>query len=146
MAPTRNRVRAPQASPPDLPVAAMVVLLPLAAVLAAVPYVAPLLGATLEVDPLVEVVDHVVPAVVMAAAVLTALALRRHRAAGYIFAVAAALSVLAGLWATSTHVPLVGQARQGLVDWPTALVHTTPGVVVLAVALAVLVPALRTVD
>lgn len=122
------------------------ILIPVAAWLAVTPYVAPWFGYTLDVDPMLEVVDHVVPAVVAIAAALTALLVRHRPSAPYAFAIAAGLALLAGLWATATHVPLLAQARQDLVPWGTAIFHSTPGVVVMAVALAALVPALRNVD
>lgn len=121
-------------------------LIPLAVWLAATPYVAPAFGFTLTLDPLVEVVDHVVPGVVVVAACATALLLRRRPSAAYAFTIAAALSMLGGLWATATHVPLLVQARQGLVTWGAAFFHSTPGVVLMVVALLALVPALRNVD
>lgn len=141
-----SRVRTATTTGSPQPVTAMVILLPLAVVLAVVPYVAPLFGFGLQLDPMLEVVDHVVPAVVIVVAVVAALLLRRHRAAGSVFAVASGLAFVAGLWTTSTHVPLLIHAQQGLVGWGTALFHSTPGPVILGVALTALVPSLRAVD
>lgn len=130
----------------DQPVVATAALVPLAVLLAAVPYVAPLLGFTLPLDPFVEVVDHVLPGVVITVAAGAALLMRRHPAAGYAFAVAAGVSLLGGLWATATHVPLLAQAQQGIVGWGAAVFHTTLGPVIIAVSLTALLPALRTAD
>lgn len=128
------------------PVALSALLIPLAVWLALVPSVAPALGYTLDLDPVVEVVDHVVPGVVILVVIAAALLLRARPSAPYAFAIGAALSLLAGLWATATHVPLLAQAQQGLVTWGAATFHSVPGVVVMVVALAALVPALRNLD
>lgn len=142
----RKAREAGQRHPVPHPIVPTAILIPVAVWLAVTPYVAPWFGYTLNVRPMLEVVDHVLPAVVIVAATTTALLVRERPFAQYAFAVAASLALLAGLWSTATHVPLLAQARVGLVPWGTALVHSTPGVVVTAVALAALVPALRNVD
>lgn len=129
-----------------LPVALTAAIIPLGVWLAVTPYVAPALGFVLELDPIVEVIDHVVPGVVLVVAAASVLLLRRRPSAPYAFAVATGLSVLGGLWATATHLPLLLQARQGLAPWGAAIFHSTPGLVILAVGLAAFVPALRNVD
>lgn len=95
----------------------------------AVPYVADVLGARLDVAASVEVVDHVVPAVaVLAAAVVLVAAgpgeLRWSIAAGATF--------LAGFWIIATHVPLVLEALDGVTPWDAALLHSSAGLPVLA--------------
>jgi len=142
----RQARRRPPPAPVPHPVVLTAILVPAAVWLAVTPYVTPWFGYTLDVPPMLEVVDHVLPAVVTVAAAATALLVRQRPSARYAFAVAASVALLAGLWSTATHVPLLAQARQGLVAWETALFHSTPGVVVMAVALAALVPALRNVD
>lgn len=143
---TRHARQRPPATPVPHPIVPTAILIPAAVWLAVTPYVAPWFGYMLDVRPMLEVVDHVLPAVVIVAATATALLVRQRPSAPYAFAIAASLALLAGLWSTATHVPLLAQARQDLVSWGTALFHSTPGVVVMAVALAALVPALRNVD
>lgn len=89
----------------------------------------PYFGPALPLDPTVEVVDHVVPGVVVLAVSLAALALSRREAAMF---AAGLLVTLAGFWMTVTHVPLVAQAARGEVPWGTATWHSVPGVVVVA--------------
>lgn len=91
----------------------------------------PYAGPALVLDPTVEVVDHVLPAVVVLAVSVVALALRRRATAAPMFA-AGLLVVLAGFWMTVTHVPLVAQATRGEVSWAAATWHSVPGLAVLA--------------
>lgn len=128
------------------PVRATALLTLLAIWLAVVPFVGPALGFELDVPTRLEVIDHVVPGVVVLIAAVTALLLRGRPIAQYAFAVAAGASLLAGIWALSTHVPLMVQANQDIVPWSTALFHTAPGPVVVLVSLLALVPALRAVE
>ncbi len=128
------------------PVAAMAFLLLLAVWLAPIPYVGARFGYDVDVPAKVEVVDHVVPAVVIAAVVVTTLLFRRRQASRWAFAVGAAVCLLAGLWATSTHVPLLIQAGQGHVSWGAALFHSAPGPVIMAVSLFALLRALPALD
>lgn len=101
------------------------------------PYLGPLLGLELNVDADLEVVDHVVPGVVVAACAGAAALLVRRGAAADGAAVLAltGLSFLAGLWQVTTHVPLVLDAGGIETPWDSVLLHSTPGPVMLAVAL-----------
>ena len=86
----------------------------------------------------VEVADHVVPSVVMLAASAAVLVRNRRREDTTAFPLVAGMVVLlAGLWMTATHVPLVNQARRGEagVTYGAALWHTVPGLVVMALGL-----------
>lgn len=129
-----------------LPTPAMVALVPLAAWLAVTPFMATALGLELGVPLRLEIIDHVVPGVVTLGAATAALVLRTRPVAATAFLVGAGVCLLAGLFSFSTHVPLLGQASQGIVPWGTALVHTLPGFVVMVIALVALVPALRAAD
>lgn len=92
------------------------------------PYTGPEIGTSTRV----EVADHVVPAVLMIALSVAALATARRPAPG-LFALVAGLGVLlAGLWMTATHVPLVAQATRDEVAAGAAAYHTAPGLAVLA--------------
>lgn len=92
------------------------------------PYTGPEIGTSTRV----EVADHVVPAVVMIALSVAALATARRPAPGLFPLVAGAGVLLAGLWMTATHVPLVAQATRDEVAVGAAAYHTAPGLAVLA--------------
>lgn len=76
----------------------------------------------------VEVVDHVVPGLVIVPVALYTMF------AGKVSLIGSLAALLAGFWMTATHVLLIRDAGRGLVSWATALWHTLPGVAVLAVA------------
>lgn len=106
------------------------------------PYIGPPLGLELNVAAKVEVVDHVVPGVlVMLCGGLSALLARRAGAAepgaaGLAFALAlAGLCFLAGLWQLSTHVPLVLDGGNPGVPWGAVVLHSTAGPLIVALAL-----------
>lgn len=89
------------------------------------PYVGRPFGLIVDALPLVEVVDHVVPgALVLAAAAISLVTGRRS------FAASVAVMV-AGVWMTATHVPLLVQAANGVASMPAALFHSIPGMVLL---------------
>lgn len=90
---------------------------------ATAPYSARLLGLGLPVEPLVEVVDHVIPALVIGVVAVRAI-IRRSWGSG-----SAVLMTLAGLWMFATHIPLIVAARDGSVDAVAAWWHGLPGVV-----------------
>lgn len=93
------------------------------------PWIGPWLGWDVANVPLhVEIVDHAVPGVVLAVIAAAGLA-------GRLPLVAALVAVLAGLWMTATHVPLLGQAANGRVAWDAALFHSLPGLLILGVAI-----------
>lgn len=102
------------------------------------PYLGPPLGLELNVAADVEVVDHIVPGVVVAVcAGLAALLVRRGGSAEASAAVLALTGTcfLAGLWQVSTHVPLVLEGGAGETPWGSVILHSSPGPVILAVAL-----------
>jgi hypothetical protein len=81
----------------------------------------------------VEVVDHVVPALLLVVLSLAALVQARRPRPGLFPLVAGLGVVLAGFWMAATHVPLVAQATRDEVDAWTAAYHTIPGLLVLTV-------------
>jgi len=111
---------------PALPVAGLVVglwaLLP------------PYSGPEINTATRVEVADHVVPAALVLGVSAWALwrARRPSPPAGTGLLVAGFAVVLAGLWMTATHLPLVAQARRDEVTEAAAAYHTLPGLAVLA--------------
>ncbi len=105
------------------------------------PYADRWVGLEVAVRPIVEVVDHVVPGLIVAVLAAGALAMKRR-----LPFVAAAVAVLAGFWMVVTHLPLLTQAQGGGVSFAAALWHTSPGVAVLVVALVGAVGAWRESD
>lgn len=87
----------------------------------------------------VEVADHVIPGVVLLAVSVAVLVRARRDVleSGMFPFVAGFVIMLAGLWMTATHIPLVNQARrrENEVSYLDAGWHTVPGVVVLGLGL-----------
>ena len=99
------------------------------------PYV--LLGDDLNAAAKNEFADHVVPGALMIG--LSAAQLVRDRAgtAGGSFPLLAGFGiVLAGLWMSATHLPLVRDAGDGVVAESVTAWHTIPGLVVMALGVA----------
>lgn len=99
----------------------------------------PYVGPALATDPTVEIVDHVVPAVVVLVVALATLAAGARaagtRAAGTSVFAGGLVIALAGFWMVATHVPLVAQANRGEAPWGATLWHSIPGLVVLTFGL-----------
>ena len=94
------------------------------------PYV--LLGPDLNAEGSREVVDHVVPGVLLIGlSCVMAVGGRRGPQGGNFPLLAGFGVLLAGLWMTATHLPLVTDARQGRVSESVAAWHTVPGLVVM---------------
>ncbi len=92
----------------------------------------PYSGPALNTETRVEVADHVVPAVLLLVVSVAGLALTAQplpRQATLLLA-GGFLILLAGIWMTATHIPLVAQASRQEVTWEAALYHTAPGVAV----------------
>lgn len=102
------------------------------------PYLGPAVGLELDVRPSVEVVDHVIPgAAIILCGGLSFLLV--NRAAGeeesLLVLAATGVCVLAALWQTVTHVPLLFDAGGSDAPWGAVLLHSTPGPLLLALAL-----------
>ncbi len=91
-----------------------------------VPWLARAVGLELDVATRLEVVDHVVPGVVMLAGAAV-LATRAGVAGDRVWMGAGGIAFLTGLWITATHVPLIPAAVDGLAPWGTALLHLSAG-------------------
>lgn len=103
------------------------------------PYVGPLVGLELEVSSSLEVIDHVVPGVLATVAALIALRfVRRGEGDGIGALITFAVCALAGLFATVTHVPLVLRAGGEQEPVGSVILHSTPGPVLLVLALVLL--------
>lgn len=91
------------------------------------PWVGRWVGLEVPVPTSVEIVDHVVPGVVV-------LAIAAAGLAGRLPLAAALAALLAGAWITLTHAPLLVEALGDAVDLAAALFHSLPGVLVVAFA------------
>jgi hypothetical protein len=113
------------------------------------PYLGPVVGLELDVLAKVEVVDHVVPGVLVAVCgMLAALLTRRDEEVAY---GAPALGLtglcfLAGLWQTATHAPLVLDGGGPAAPWDAVLLHSIAGPVILALALWLTLGTMRTAE
>jgi predicted membrane channel-forming protein YqfA (hemolysin III family) len=101
------------------------------------PYIGTALGYDVNVRPIIEFVDHVVPGVIVVAAalVLRRLALR-GRLAGQAFALlASGVAFLAGFWVFATHLPLVQDAANSRLPWDAALWHSIAALPIVGLAI-----------
>jgi hypothetical protein len=102
-----------------------------------VPYLGLALALEVDTRPMVEVVDHVIPGVVLVGiGTLTAATGRLPLAAG-------AVAFLAALWVVLTHIPLLIQGIDGRHELTSALWHSVPGLVLLGFVMAIGRRALR---
>jgi len=86
------------------------------------------MGHIIPVPPIVEMVDHVVPGVVVLAVALFGVF------AGRIPLIAALAATLAGFWITATHVPAIRDGFRGLIDGQATVIHSVPGILILFTA------------
>lgn len=91
-----------------------------------VPYLAILLDLEVKVAAIVEVVDHVIPGLVVLAAglYLRARAQRRALASHRPALLAAGAAFVAGFWVLATHAPLIGDAALSDQPWDAAIWHS----------------------
>jgi hypothetical protein len=92
------------------------------------PYIGPPLGLDLDVADSVEVVDHVVPGVliVISGSVALVLARRGEAESAAVFA-ATAVCFLAALWDAVSHLPLWLDAGEAGKPWDAVVLHATLG-------------------
>ncbi len=107
-----------------------------------VPWLAEAVGLGLDVPTRLEIADHVVPGVVTLVAVAL-LAVLGGRSASTVWLGVGSVTFLAGLWTTSTHVPLIFDAFEGATPWGAALLHFSAGPPILVLGLWVLLRSLR---
>jgi len=110
------------------------------------PYLGPLIGLELDgIESTVEIVDHVVPGMVVFLAAGTSFLLLRAgriRKDSLLLASAVAICMLAGVWETSSHVPLVLDGGRPETPWGAVILHSTLGPVVAALSLWLVLRAL----
>ena len=101
-----------------------------------VPYVGNALGLDVNVRAIVEIVDHVIPGllVLAAALVLRRLAARGRLAGAPRALIAAGVAFLAGFWVFATHVPLLADATRSDLPWDAAIWHSIAGLPVAGLA------------
>ncbi len=97
------------------------------------PYVGRPIGLVVVTQPVVEVVDHVVPGIAVLGIAFSWLTTGRMSRIG-VLAVG-----LAGMWMTGTHVPLLLQAIEGGASPAAALFHSVPGIMIFLLATATIV-------
>ena len=106
------------------------------------PYIGPTLGLPLDVSSTVEAIDHLIPGLLAAGAAVLALVLARRGRSDSVPAFAAlAVCALAGLFQTVSHVSLVAHAGGPLQPVGSVILHATPGPVLLALSLWLLLTA-----
>jgi hypothetical protein len=97
---------------------------------------APYIGPELAIDPQVEVVDHVVPGVVVLGLAAAGVAITRRPLGGATFLLVSGFGVtLAGIWMVATHLPLVAQGMRDEVAWLPVIHHSLPGFAVAGLGL-----------
>ena len=93
-------------------------------------------GPKLNVAQSTEVVDHVIPAiVVLVASIAGIIASRRAQGPGAIRFLGGMAVLLAGLWMMATHLPLVAEATRGDAPWPATIYHTSAALAVFGLGL-----------
>ncbi len=100
----------------------------------------PYTGPELNTEMRVEIADHVIPGLVVAAVSMTVMLLPRREVPrpevlSALPLVAGFVVLLAGLWMVSTHVGLVAQATRGEIPWSATVYHAAPSVAVLLLGL-----------
>lgn len=106
------------------------------------PYLGPLVGLELDVSDKLEIVDHVIPGLcAVAAAVIALLEVRRGATQSVRYLSALGICFLAGLFQSVTHFTLVRDAGDALRPVDTVILHATPGPVLLALSLWLLLSA-----
>lgn len=93
-------------------------------------------GPKLNVAASTEVVDHVIPAIlVLLCSVVAIFAGRRAKGPGGTRFLAGMGVLLAGLWMMATHLPLVAEARRGEAPWVATIYHTSAALAVFGLGL-----------
>jgi len=93
----------------------------------AVPWTARALGLRLDVPTRLEVIDHVVPGLVVLACCALLLHPRTAKPSDVLRLIAVAVACLAGFWITATHATLLPEAIEGVTPWGPALLHLSAG-------------------
>jgi hypothetical protein len=93
-------------------------------------------GPKLNVAASTEVVDHIIPAIIVVlASVVGILAGRRPQGPGALRLIGGMAVLLAGLWMMATHIPLVAEATRDEAPWPATIYHTSSALAVFGLGL-----------
>lgn len=92
-------------------------------------------GPVLNTADRVEFVDHVVPGIAVLVVTLAGLVVGRRRETGAVAFLAGLGIVLAGVWMTATHAPLVLQATRQEAPWGATIYHSLPPLAVLGLGI-----------
>jgi len=101
------------------------------------PYLSKALGYVIPVAPVVEVVDHVIPGTVVLGVALFSIFTGKLPLLGTLVA------LLAGFWITMTHLPALRDGFRHVIELQAALIHSLPGLAILAVAAAMSIKAYK---
>ncbi len=111
------------------------------------PYLGPVIGLELGyIDDTVEVVDHVVPGLLTFLAAGACFLLLRAGRIGLdslMLAIAVAVCMLAGVWETSSHIPLILDGGRPESPWAAVILHSALGPVVAALSLWLVIRVLQ---
>lgn len=103
------------------------------------PYLGRAIGLVVDVASKVEIVDHVIPGVLVAT-IGSYLAINAHRKAppGLSRTIGGAICFLAGFWIFATHVPLVADAADGRAAWGATVWHASTALPIVGLSLWIL--------
>jgi hypothetical protein len=103
------------------------------------PYLGPVIGLELQgIDSIVEVVDHVIPGIIIflaAGACFLLLRSGRMKEDSIVLAGALAICLLAAVWQTSSHIPLVLDGGRPEAPWGAVILHSTIGPIMTVLSL-----------
>jgi hypothetical protein len=101
-----------------------------------VPYLGRAIGLVVDVASKVEVVDHVIPGLVVAA-IGTYLAINARRGTPPKLSrpIGGGICFLAGFWVLATHVPLVSDAVHGKATWGSTIWHASTALPIVLLSL-----------
>lgn len=116
---------------------ASIVLTLLGAAAALVPWVADSVGLSVPVGLDVEMIDHVIPGILVILASVAGWSVR-SRSDFWPHAVWTGICFVAGMWMTTTHLPLLADAAGAELGWAEALLHSLPGVLIVLVSFSTL--------
>ncbi|MGI8427002.1 MAG: hypothetical protein ACR2FO_07170 [Actinomycetota bacterium] len=103
----------------------------------AAPYLSTALGFVIPVPAKVEFVDHVVPGIIILGVALFSIFTGRLPLVGSLMA------LLGGFWMTMTHLPALRDGFRHIIPIQAALIHSLPGLAILAVAAAMSIKAYK---
>jgi hypothetical protein len=93
-------------------------------------------GPKLNVAASTEVVDHIIPAIIVVlASIVGIMAGRRAQGPGALRLIGGMFVLLAGLWMMATHLPLVAEATRDEAPWPATIYHTSAALAVFGLGL-----------